>query len=462
MQGDSLTFLGGAGTVTGSKHLLRVGAREVLLDCGIFQGLKALRLRNWQALPFDIGKLEAVVLSHAHLDHCGYLPVLARSGFANPIYCTPGSAALLELTLRDAAKLQEEDARRANVHQYTRHKPALPLFTLEDAELALQLVKTSPYGERFEVTDGITAQFHRAGHILGSAIVDIELHAGSSRRIVFSGDLGRWGRPILRDPVFVQGADVLLVESTYGDREHALDPDEQLASIVHETFARGGTLVIPAFAIGRTQELLWHLRDLREAGRIPHCDVAVDAPMATDVTAIYAAHPEEHDAEMHRLITSGRSPFSAPWLRYTRSPDESRALNLHSGRLIIIAGSGMATGGRVLHHLERLLPDSRNTVLLSGFQAAGTRGRALQDGAQTVRFFGEDVPVHAHIATVNGLSAHADRTEILRWLRGFERPPARTYIVHGEPSPSEALAALVRSELGWEVEVARDGQEVAL
>lgn len=461
MSEATLTFAGGAGTVTGSRHLVRyAGGRQVLLDCGLFQGLKELRLRNWAAPMFDPRELESVVLSHGHLDHSGYLPLLVKHGFRGPIHCTSGTAELLGVVLRDSARLQEEDAARANRYRYSRHDPAFPLYTQEDAEHALGLVHPHGYGERFSAGVQAAALFRRAGHILGSATVELELPG--PRRLVFSGDLGRWGRPILRDPELVEEADWLLVESTYGDRVHAPDPEEQLVRVITETAHRGGAVIVPAFAIGRTQELIWTLRKLEDAGRLPLISVYVDSPMAINVTEIYCRHPEDHDLAMQVLMDEKRCPLCCREYHLVRTAEESKALNQRQGPLVIIAGSGMATGGRVLHHLKHRLPDHRSTVLLTGFQAMGTRGRALQEGARTVRIHGEDVPVRAQVATVDGLSAHADQRELRRWLGGFRRPPSRTWVVHGEPRASAALADLIQRELGWRAEVAEDGATVPL
>jgi len=472
IDGASLRFLGAAGTVTGSKHLLTTVGGRVLLDCGLFQGLKALRLRNWEQPPFTASEITAVVLSHAHVDHSGYLPLLARRGFRGSIHCTPGTRDLLRILLLDAARLQEEEAGFANRHGYSKHRPALPLYTEEDAEAALRLVEAHAYGEAFGVAAGVRAVLRRAGHILGSATVGIDLEGTPPLRLVYSGDLGRWDRPILRNPELVGEADFLLVESTYGDRTHAPDPEAALAAIVKQAAARGGALLIPAFAVGRTQDLMWTLDDLARRGRIPSLPMFVDSPMALDVTRVYGRHPEDQDADARFTTASSPSPAGDAERRQdgsfvkrftlVRSIAESKALNRSTGPLIIIAGSGMATGGRILHHLRARLPDPRTTVLLAGFQAAGTRGRSLQDGAPTVRMLGENVPVRAQVATLGGLSAHADRNEILRWLRGFERAPRQVYVVHGEPAAAQALATTIGRELGWSATVARDGESVPL
>jgi metallo-beta-lactamase family protein len=458
----SLRFLGAAGTVTGSKHWLCTERHQILLDCGLFQGLKALRLRNWASLPLTVSNIDAVVLSHAHIDHSGALPLLAAQGFRGPIYCTPGTADLLSVLLPDSARLQEEDAERANRRGYSKHHPALPLYTTDDAERALRLIEPRTYGKSFAVTPDLSGQFRHAGHILGSATVEIQIAEPSAGTLVFSGDLGRSGRPILRDPEPVPRADVLLIESTYGDRTHVADPSAELARIVNQSAGRRGVLVIPAFAVGRTQELLWTLRSLEDQGRIPKLPVFVDSPMAIDVTSMYGRHPEDHDLEMETLTDAGRSPLSSHTFHLARTREESRALNQISGPLIILSASGMATGGRVLHHLKQRLPDPRNTVLLPGFQAAGTRGRALVDGARFLRIHGADIPVRAHVESLDGFSAHADRDEILSWLSRFEAPPQHTYVVHGEPAAADALAREIRVRFAWEVTVAADGMQVSI
>jgi metallo-beta-lactamase family protein len=451
----SIQFLGAAGTVTGSKHLLRSGYAQVLLDCGLFQGVKALRLRNWSPLPLVASEISSVVLSHAHVDHSGALPLLYKQGFRGAIHCTRATADLLSILLLDSAHLQEEEAGFANRHGYSKHHPALPLYTVADVERVLRLVEPQIRGASFAVADGVRARLRHAGHILGAATVELEI--GGSTRLVFSGDLGRWDRPILPDPELVPEADVVLVESTYGDRDHPDDPLTSLAGVVRDTVDRGGVLVVPAFAVGRTQELIWALRRLESEGRIPSVPVFVDSPMASDVTALYARHRDEHDLEMRELSDAHRDPLRTTTFELVRSTQESRELCAQDGPMIVIAGSGMATGGRVLHHLHRRLPDARNTVLVSGFQAAGTRGRSLVEGAKTLRMHGQDVPVRAQVVHIEGFSAHADRRDLLRWLRGFRKPPRCVHVVHGEPQAAASLCGQIRTELGWTASVAEDG-----
>jgi metallo-beta-lactamase family protein len=458
----TLQFLGASGTVTGSSYLVRAFGKQVLLDCGMFQGEKPLRMRNWAEPRFDAAKIDAVVLSHAHIDHSGNLPLLARRGFRGPIYCTPATADLLGILLPDCAHIQEEDAERANRHGYARHRPAMPLYTSADADAALRLVQRRPFDQSFEVCDGFHAMARRAGHILGAASIELQIGPTDPLRLVFSGDLGRWDRPILQNPELVTRADVLLLESTYGDRTHPPDPLADLARVINEAAARGGVLLVPAFAVDRTQELIWYVRRLEEAGRIPVLPVYLDSPLAIEVTDVYCRHAEALHADLSHLSIGNRSPLQTRQFHVTRTREDSKALNHMQGPMIIIAASGMATGGRILHHLEQRLPDPRTTVLLVGFQAPGTRGRALQDGAPTIRMHGRDVPVRARVEVVHGLSAHGDRDEILRWLAGFQAPPGQTYTVHGESHSAEMLAELIRAKLHWRARPARDGETVEL
>jgi metallo-beta-lactamase family protein len=434
-------------------HLVQARGRRVLLDAGLFQGLKALRLRNWTERLPESRRLDAVVLSHAHLDHSGYLPLLARHGFRGAIYCTPATADLLTVMLPDSAHLLEEEAERANRRGYSKHRPALPLYTAADAQAALDLIEPRRYGADFPAAPEITALFRRAGHILGAATTELRIGAADPPlRLVYSGDLGRWARPILRDPEPVPEADVLLLESTYGDRVHAANAEDELARVIQDAARRGGPIIVPAFTVGRTQELLWLLARLEERGRIPALPVHMDSPLAIDVNGIYARHAEDLDGPLHL----------GKHVHLARTPEESKRLNDLSGPVIIVSASGMATGGRILHHLSLRLPDPRTTVLLVGFQAAGTRGRSLQDGAREVRIFGREVPVRATIEHLDALSAHADREELLRWLAGFTRPPRQTYLVHGEPAAAAALAAAIAARFRWRVCPAVDGDVVGL
>jgi metallo-beta-lactamase family protein len=454
----SLTFLGAARTVTGSKHLLQASGRKVFVDNGLFQGLKELRLRNWAALPLRSDAIDAVVLTHAHLDHCGYLPRLVGQGFRGRIFCTEATSALARIVLADAAHLQEEDAERANRRGYTKHSPALPLFTEADASRAMTQLQPVGYNRPIPVAPGIEAEFINAGHLLGSAFARVTI-AETNQTILFGGDLGRYGRPVLPDPTTVESADVLLVESTYGDRMHEADDDGvRLATIINDTVNRKGKVIIPAFALGRVEELLYWIRHLEERRQIPRLPVYVDSPMAVQVLAAYRSHLAELDPDIARAATGGHAAnlhalcaFCTARLTVITTIKQSQDVQQSTNPAIVISSSGMATGGRVLHHLNRALPDARNTILFVGYQAAGTRGRQLRDGAAFTRIHGQDVPVRAHIESFDSMSAHADADEILRWLGGFTQPPKLTCLVHGEPGPMDALKARIERELKWTV-----------
>ncbi len=455
----SLTFLGAAGTVTGSKHLLDVDGRRVLVDCGLFQGMKELRLRNWAALPIDSKSIDAVVLTHAHLDHCGYLPRLVSQGFRGRVFCTPGTSDLCTLVLPDSAHIQEEDARQANRHHFSKHSPALPLYTQVDAARALDQLQPVGYDRPVPVAPGIDVEFINAGHLLGSAYARITI---GGKSILFGGDLGRYGRPILPDPEPVADTDILLVESTYGDRLH--EPDDggaRLAEIVCAAVERGGRLIIPSFAVGRVEEVVYWLKRLEDERRIPVLAVYVDSPMAAGALKFYTGRVAELDPDL-RPAFHAVSAFATTHMITVSSPQESKELVASKTPAIVIASSGMATGGRVLHHLQAALPDPRNTVLFVGYQAAGTRGRLLCDGARQVKLRGQSVPVAAHIERIDSMSAHADAGEIMRWLSGFTRPPAMTYLVHGEPAPLDALAGRIARERQWPVRIAKYLERVDL
>ena len=447
----TIEFLGGAGTVTGSKFLVEAAGRRLLVDCGLYQGLKELRLRNWAPLPVEPRSIDYVVLTHGHIDHTGYLPRLFRDGFEGPVYATRATADLLRILLPDSGHLQEEEAAYHNKRGTSKHTPALPLYTTEEGLKAAEQVKGVGYGEPVDLGPGVRVWFRRAGHILGSAIVTVEVGEGADhRQLVFSGDLGRYGVPILPDPAPLGEADEVVVESTYGDRHHDAEPiPAQLERIVTSAVERGGAIVVPAFAIGRTQELMFHLAGLEKAGRIPTLPTYVDSPMAIEATEIYCAHPEDFEGDMRTMVMDRNCPLHCGDFHLARAPEESKAINTIRGPVLIVSASGMATGGRVLHHLRVRLPDPRTTVLLVGYQAVGTRGRLLQEGAKTLRMFGEEVRVRAHVETVHGLSAHADADGLLRWLRTAAGSPKRVCIVHGDPEPAKALAARVTGELGW-------------
>lgn len=463
VEAASLQFLGAAGGVTGSKYLFSRGDDQVLIDCGLFQGLKELRQRNWAPLPINPARLRAVVLTHAHIDHSGYLPRIVSKGYKGPVFATPGTCDLLGVMLPDAAYLQEEEARYANRKGFSRHTPALPLYTVEDAERSLKLLRPTRMDESIEIAKGVFLDFGRVGHILGAGSARLSFEAnGEKRSLLDSGDLGRYGRPILKDPEPAGSADWLLIESTYGNRIHPKESEGELRHVIKETAEQRGCLLIPAFAIGRTQDLVYTIRKMEDAGEIPPIPVYVDSPMGIEATEIYSHHTAEHDFEMAQLSNHDRNPLRSRNMVIAKSPEQSKAINNFKGPLIIISASGMATGGRVLHHLKHRLPNPDTTVLLVGYQAEGTRGRLLQDGAKDVKMLGEAIPVRAKIKVLDGFSAHADQTEILRWLRTFNKAPEMTYIVHGEPPAAQALAAVIREQLKWKVAIAKHQQLVSL
>jgi len=441
-----LQFLGATGTVTGSKYLVTHEDTSVLVDCGLFQGYKQLRLRNWAPPPFDPAAIGTVVLTHAHIDHCGYLPLLVKRGFSGLVRCSEATYDLCRVLLPDSAHLQEEQAAHANRYGYARHSPALPLYTRADVDRALALFAPVDYQSDFTVGHGLTATLLPAGHILGSSMV---LLSAGRRTLLFSGDLGRPHDPIMRPPARPDEADTLVLECTYGDRLHAgEDAESVLGRIISATAARGGTTLVPSFALGRAQALLLHLDQLKAAGRIPRqLPIYVDSPMASDVTAIYLRH-----ANLHRL-SHEQCERLRHVARHVQTAAESLALDGSSWPMVIIAGSGMATGGRILHHLRRFAPDSRHAIVFTGFQAGGTRGDALVHGAGQVKIEGEYLPVRAQVHNIETMSAHADREEILEWLRHFVRPPQRVFLTHGEPHAADGLRRTLRERLGWASEV---------
>lgn len=450
----TLTFLGGAETVTGSRHLLRQGGHGVLVDCGLFQGLKQLRLKNWARFPVDPESIDAVVLTHAHLDHTGYLPKLVREGFRKRAFCSTASAALCRLLLLDSAKIQENDAAFANKHGFSKHHPALPLYDQRDVLRALELLRPTAFDAPTDIGHGARLTFRRAGHILGAATVEL---SWGGKTIVFSGDLGRYGDALMPDPEPVEACDYLVVESTYGDRAHPrTDPANALLEVIERTVARGGTLLIPAFAVGRAQELLYLCWKLKTAGKIPLVPVYLDSPMAIDASDILQRHPNDH------RLSADDCRRSMSVASYVRDVEESRALGHNPLPKIIISASGMATGGRVLHHIRAFGQDPRHTILFTGFQAAGTRGASLLSGAREVKMHGTWVPIRAEIDDLPMLSAHADADEIMRWLAGFERPPKKTFIVHGERGASVALRDRISRELGWTCAVPAEGDRHVL
>lgn len=457
-----LRFLGATGTVTGSKFLVSSGGSRVLVDAGLFQGLRALRERNRAKLAVPPDEIDAVVVTHAHLDHSGYLPALVRSGFRGPVYATAHTIELMRIVLADSARLLAEEAEYANRKGYGKHRPALPLYTEADAELACERAVAVRTGERVEVAPGIDAVLTRAGHILGSASVRLGL-AADDRTVEFSGDLGRPDHPILRPPEPPVGADVLVCESTYGDRAHDDDSTRDVfAGAIARTVERGGVVVIPSFAVDRTEVVLYHLRELMESGAIPRVPVFADSPMALRTLDVYRTAIAERSDEIRPEILDGPDPFGLAGLVEASSVEESMAIGRRHDPCVIVSASGMATGGRVLHHLTQRLPSERNTVILPGYQAVGTRGRDLADGATEVKMLGRYVPVRAEIVSVPGFSVHADASELLDWMRKSPREPDVTYVVHGEPDASAALRDRVRDELGRTCVVPHDDERVRL
>ena len=465
----SIEFWGGVGTVTGSKYLVVTDKARVLVDCGLFQGLKELRERNWQDPPFDPHTLSAVLITHAHIDHTGYLPRLVQQGFRGPVYCSRGTADLLKILLPDAGRLQEEDADYRNRHNLTKHKPALPLYTEKDAYAALDLVKPMPNdGQTFEAAPGISANFRISGHILGSSLVLLELdHAGADgkgRRVLFSGDLGHYDQPIIRDPVAPPSCDYLLVESTYGDRLHdPEDPKVALARIINDAAQRQAPVLIPAFAVGRTQEIVYLIRELEDEKAIPVLPVTVDSPMAAATTQAYANRKEEHDEDYASVLTKQRHPLRTHSMNTASSREESKKLNEAKGARVIISASGMMTGGRVLHHAIRMVPDPDATIVFVGYQAAGTIGRRILDGEPEVKVLGQWIPVRCRTAKIGGFSAHADWGEVLRWLQGMEGGvPRQTFLTHGEPEAANAMAGHIKEKFGWKMHVPQYGERIEL
>src|SRR5712664_3415448 len=454
-----LTFLGAAGSVTGSKYLVEAAGKRLLVDCGIFPGSQELQDRNYKPLPVDPKTIDYLVLTHAHLDHTGWLPVLVKSGYRGPIFANPATIELTTILLKDSAHLQQEDTLHARIHKDSRHANPEPLYTEEDVDPTLKLVKSMPRSGSFDVSPEFRVTSFDAGHILGSSSLELAITEGGKKTVVvFSGDIGRYDQAILKDPTTPpSNADVLICESTYGDRDHeAGDPAESLAQIVNRVAKRGGSIVIPAFAIGRTQTFMYYLRQLEDQQRIPRLPVYVDSPMALSATDLYLKYKEDHDLDFSREDNNGKGdPLDVHKFHLTRTAEESKQINNVKTPCIIISASGMVTGGRVMHHLAQRLPDPRNAVILAGFQAQGTRGRALQEGAKTLRLFGQEVPVNAEIVELGQFSAHAGKSELLRWLTGLTAPPKQTYLVHGEPSAAQSLQSSIREKFKWNVAVAR-------
>ena len=449
----NLKFLGAAGTVTGSRYLLSLDNQKILIDCGLFQGLKELRLRNWDPAPVNAFEINTVIITHAHIDHTGYLPRLVRQGFKGQIICTHATADLMHIMLKDAARLQEEEAAFAFKKGYSRHSRPEPLFTLEDAEAVFPLVKSFPMEKQILLDKRISLRFINAGHILGASSVELGIiYGGTKKTIVFSGDIGRYDDPIMHPPASIEEADILVMESTYGDRSNPSDQvEDDLQKVINDSIRLGGPMVIPAFAVGRTQTLIYYIQKLIDQKKIPPLSIYIDSPMAISVTDLYEQHPDNHRIEVIHDQGQKISLFDASNIHYCNSSASSRALNDLRRPCVIISASGMATGGRVLHHLFHRLPDPSTTFLFAGYQAMGTRGRDLIEGRESIKIFGQLVPVRARIRVINGLSAHADRPELLKWLSSIKNKPKKVFITHGEPSASKSFAEEIQRNLGWQV-----------
>jgi len=452
-----LGFFGGAYNVTGSRYLLEANNIRLLVDCGLYQERK-LKYRNWEPFTIPPSSLDAVLLTHAHIDHCGLLPKLVREGFRGRIYCTTATSEIAQIILLDSAHLQEEDAEfKRRRHEREKRKgpfPEIPLYTTDDAKASFPLFTPVSYEETVLLGEGIKATFHDAGHVLGSSMIKITVsQQGESRTILFSGDVGRWDRPILRDPSIFSEIDYVIVESTYGDRIHQEPPDigESLAEIINSTFRAGGNIIVPSFALQRSQEILYHMNELLMENQIPHITVFLDSPMAISITEVFKRHSELFDKEMSRRIRQNKSPFDFPSLKMVQTADESKALNHISGTIMIIAGSGMCTGGRVKHHLVTNITRPESTILFVGYQAIGTLGRQILDGVKRVRILGRQYPVRARIAQIHGLSAHADRNELFQWISGLSSAPRRVFVVHGEPQTVKQFGQFLREKTGWEI-----------
>lgn len=436
-----LTFLGATQTVTGSKYLIEVGNKKILVDCGLFQGQKELRLRNWAPLPIDPKSIDAVLLTHAHIDHSGYIPLLVKNGFKGPVYATKGTMELCKILLPDSGHIHEEDARRANKYGHTKHSPALPLYTREDALKSLSHCHAVHFEKQYDLFEDFTVSWHRAGHILGASFILCE---SKGVKLLFSGDIGRQADPLMLPPVPIETTDYLIMESTYGDRLHSkIDTSDILAHHIRKTASHGGTIVIPAFAVGRVQEILYYLEKIKTEGKIPNIPIFLDSPMAENATDLWCKFKKEHK------LSDEESSKACKIAQYINTPDESKSIdNLHVPK-IIISASGMATGGRVLHHLKAFCPDHKNTIIFTGFQATGTRGESMTSGKTEVKIHGEMIPIRAKIVHLTELSAHADYQEILTWMKGFKRPPRMTFITHGELNASESLKKHIEHSLHW-------------
>ena len=459
-----LTFYGATGTVTGSRFHLEIDGKNLLIDCGMFQGPKKVRLKNWEVFPIPPSTFDFVFLTHAHIDHSGYLPKFVKEGFSGKIICTHATAELCKVMLKDSAHIQEEDAKWANKKGFSKHSPAMPLYTKEDAEKTLNLFHPIHYGDFFKLSENTRIKLHDSGHILGSALIDIKTKkTEGSRKIVFSGDLGRPEIPVLNEPDQVYNVDYLILESTYGQRLHeSSDPISNLVEVIDRSMKRGGSLVIPAFSVGRTQTLLYLLRLLEEEGKIPSYPIFVDSPMAINALDIFKDHIKDFDLYARMQKMQGKDIFHPKDLHICRSREESMSINKYRSGVIIISASGMVTGGRILHHLAQRLPDPKNTVLLMGYQAEGTRGRTIQEKKETVKIHGKQVPINAQVAIIDGFSGHADYNEMLAWLMPFNKTPKQVFMVHGEAEASQSMAEKIRKTYGWNVTVPQFGNSFEL
>lgn len=459
-----LTFWGATGTVTGSRFHLEIEGKNLLIDCGMFQGPKEVRLKNWEEFPVAPSKFDLVLLTHAHIDHSGYLPKFVREGFKGKIICTHATAELCKIMLKDSAHIQEEDAKWANKKGYSKHSPAEPLYTMKDAENTLDLFQPVHYGDFYRISDETRIKFHDSGHILGSALIDIKTKTSErSRKILFSGDLGRPEIPVLNEPDQVYNVDHLILESTYGQRLHeSSEPIDDLVDVINRSMQRGGSLTIPAFSVGRTQTLLYLLRLLEEEGKIDSYPIFVDSPMAINALQVFEDHIPDFDLFARMQKMAGKELFRPKDLRICRTREESMSINAHRSGCIIISASGMVTGGRIVHHLKQRLPDHKNTVLLIGYQAMGTRGRTIQEKKRSVKIHGQQIPINAHIEMIDGFSGHADYNEMLAWLMPFNKKPKNVFLVHGEDEASQSMAHKINQTFNWNVTVPKFGESFEL